>query len=280
MNTLPRRDGHTHTEFCPHGSGELTELFIKRAIELGFFSYSLTEHPPLPPGFEDPAPTKDCFIAANDLEAYFRLARQLKQKFAGQIDLRIGLEVDYVPGYEGWIRDLLGRYGADLDDALLSIHFMQGRGGWRCVDHSPNDFREGLLEVYGSAEAVHHAYWKMVKDALSADLGPYKPRRMGHLSLVHKFQRQFPLSHQEYFRPQIEEILDIIKAKEMELDLDAAGIFKPDCQEVYPAPWIIKEAIRREIPLVYGSDAHSVKGVGQGFDEAQYLVESLISGSR
>jgi histidinol-phosphatase (PHP family) len=119
-----------------------------------------------------------------------------------------------------------------------------------------------------------------VKDALSADLGPYKPRRMGHLSLVHKFQRQFPLSHQEYFRPQIEEILDIIKAKEMELDLDAAGIFKPDCQEVYPAPWIIKEAIRREIPLVYGSDAHSVKGVGQGFDETQCLVESLISGSR
>jgi histidinol-phosphatase (PHP family) len=280
MSTLIRRDGHTHTEFCPHGSREATELMIKRAIELGFVSYSLTEHPPLPPGFEDPAPTKDCFIEEDDLEVYFRLARRLKQKFAGQIDLRIGLEVDYIPGYEGWMRDLLRRCGADLDDALLSIHFMQGRGGWRCVDHSPDDFRAGLLEVYGSAEAVHQAYWALVKDALSVDLGPYKPRRIGHLSLVHKFQKQFPLNHPEHFRPQVEEILDMIKAKNMELDLDAAGLFKPDCQEVYPAPWIIKEAIQRGIPLVYGSDAHSVRGVGQGFDEAQCLMESLISGSR
>ena len=43
---LPKRDGHTHTEFCPHGSRESTELFIRRAIELGFETYSLTEHPP------------------------------------------------------------------------------------------------------------------------------------------------------------------------------------------------------------------------------------------
>jgi Histidinol phosphatase and related hydrolases of the PHP family len=28
-------DGHTHTQFCPHGSGQDAELMIQRAIKLG-----------------------------------------------------------------------------------------------------------------------------------------------------------------------------------------------------------------------------------------------------
>ena len=275
MYTLIPRDGHTHSEFCPHGSREPTEQLIRRAIDLGFLSYSLTEHPPLPPGFEDPAPPKDCGIAAKDLEPYFQLAQRLKREFAGRIEIKVGLEVDYIPGYETWTRSLLNQYGPEMQDALLSVHFLEGNGGWRCVDHSPSDFREGLLEAYGSIEAVHRAYWGLVREAILADLGPYKPRRVGHLSLVHKFQRQFPLENRFLFKPQIEEILDLIKANHMELDLDAAGLFKPDCLEIYPPDWILREALRRGIPMVYGSDAHSVKGVGQGFDRTRLAVESL-----
>ncbi len=46
-----KQDGHSHTEFCPHGSGEDVELMIQKAIRLGFESYSITEHAPLPPAF-------------------------------------------------------------------------------------------------------------------------------------------------------------------------------------------------------------------------------------
>jgi histidinol-phosphatase (PHP family) len=63
----------------------------------------------------------------------------------------------------------------------------------------------------------------------------------------------------------------------MEIDLNAAGLFKPDCQEIYPPSWILLEAIQRKIPLVYGSDAHSVQGVGQGFEAAENLVQTLMS---
>lgn len=45
-------DGHTHTELCPHGSHESTESMIERAIKLGFEHYCITEHAPLPRGFE------------------------------------------------------------------------------------------------------------------------------------------------------------------------------------------------------------------------------------
>ena len=73
------------------------------------------------------------------------------------------------------------------------------------------------------------------------------------------------------------EILDQIQAREMELDLNAAGLFKPDCQEIYPPPWISTTCDPEKIPLVYGSDAHSVQGVGQGFEDAENLVQSLMS---
>lgn len=276
-STLRRRDGHTHTEFCPHGSREATEQFIDRAIALGFESYSLTEHPPLPRGFIDPTPDRSCGMRWEELEPYLMHAQELKRRYADRIEIRVGLEVDYIPGYESDVRDMLNTHGAELDDALLSVHFLEGRGGWRCVDFSPEDFQEGLIDPYGSIEAVHQAYWAVVKQAIEADLGPYKPRRMSHLSLVHKFQLKYPLKNPQHFRAQVSEILDAIQERGMELDLDAAGLFKPDCLEIYPAPWILAEAVKRRIPIVYGSDTHSVKGVGQGFDETMRILNSVGS---
>jgi histidinol-phosphatase (PHP family) len=273
--TLARRDGHTHSEFCPHGSREATEQFIERAIALGFETYSLTEHPPLPLDFIDPTADRSCGMRQEDLEPYLLHAQALKRRYADRIAIRVGLEVDYIPGYESVIRSMLDDCGSQLDDALLSVHFLEGKGGWRCVDLSPEDFQDGLIDVYGSVEAVHGTYWTLVKQAVEADLGPYKPRRMSHLSLAHKFQLKHPLKNPQHFRPQITEILEVIHERGMELDLDAAGLFKPDCLEIYPAPWIIAEAVKRGIPFVYGSDTHSVKGVGQGFDEAQRILTSV-----
>jgi histidinol-phosphatase (PHP family) len=274
---LPRRDGHTHTEVCPHGSKEPTERFIQRAIELGFETYSLTEHPPLPEGLEDPAPDKSCAMKLAELGPYLGMARRLKLKYACQIDIKVGLEVDYIPGFELETRHLLSQVGSELDDALLSVHFLKGEGGWRCVDYSPRDFAEGLVSVYGSVEAVHKAYWSTVRQAVLADLGPYKPIRISHLSLCHKFQLKYPLKNPRQFQAEILEILDLIRSKALELDLNAAGLFKPDCREIYPAPWIVEEALKRGIRLVYGSDTHSVNGVGQGFDEARRILGSFTT---
>ena len=274
---LAKRDGHTHSEFCPHGSHESTELFIHHAIELGFEIYSLTEHLPLPAHFEDPTPDKSTAMPIQDLEPYLNLAKGLSDRFSDRIVVKVGLEVDFIPGFEEETRQLLNQAGPELKDSLLSIHFLPGKGGWRLIDYSAEDLKDGLIDFYGSMEAVHEAYWLTVQQAIEADLGPFKPRRISHLSLVHKFQKKFPLQDPKRFLPKVCEILDRIQAKGMELDLNAAGLFKPDCQEIYPPSWILREAIQRKIPLVYGSDAHSVQGVGQGFEVVERLVQSLLS---
>ncbi len=39
-----------------------------------------------------------------------------------------------------------------LEDGLLSVHIIEGLGGWRCIDLSPEDFQIGLIDYYGSYE--------------------------------------------------------------------------------------------------------------------------------
>ncbi|WP_286141699.1 hypothetical protein [Bacillus sp. AFS001701] len=37
-------DGHTHTHFCPHGTGEHVEKMIEKAIKCGFDDTLLSTH--------------------------------------------------------------------------------------------------------------------------------------------------------------------------------------------------------------------------------------------
>lgn len=99
---MRKREGHSHTEFCPHGSGDDVELMIQKAIKLGFQEYSITEHAPLPPAFKtmyagQPTGLTEASMAMGDLEAYFAKANRMKAKYAQQIHIHIGFEVDFIP---------------------------------------------------------------------------------------------------------------------------------------------------------------------------------------
>uniref|UniRef100_UPI00345F1315 histidinol-phosphatase HisJ n=1 Tax=Lentilactobacillus sp. TaxID=2767931 RepID=UPI00345F1315 len=107
-----KREGHSHTEFCPHGSGDDVELMIQKAIKLGFQEYSITEHAPLPKQFAQlyagqKTGLTEAAMAAGDLDAYFEKANRMKAKYADQIKIRIGFEVDYLPDFTDWTREFL-----------------------------------------------------------------------------------------------------------------------------------------------------------------------------
>ncbi|MEE6692352.1 histidinol-phosphatase HisJ [Lactiplantibacillus plantarum] len=118
-------DGHTHTELCPHGSGEATEKMIQRAIQLGFQRYCITEHAPLPPAFRDqyegtPAGYTEASLRENQVADYLALANGLKTKYAGQIEISVGFEVDFLPEHVAWTRDFLNTYGPRTGDAQFA----------------------------------------------------------------------------------------------------------------------------------------------------------------
>jgi len=271
-------DGHTHSGLCPHGSGEPTAGFVERAAALGIRRWSITEHAPFPAGFKDPSPKPTSALPPGDLERYLSEAEGLRERHADSIEVRVGLEVDYLPGLESETRALLDAVGPRLEDALLSVHFIPVPGGWACVDWSPSNFRSGALAALGSIEAVHAAYWDTLLAAAEADLGPRGPRRIGHLTQVFVFRTAVGEPDEAWTLERAEPVLRAIAARGLALDLNVSRWRHPEMGLPHPLPSVLARALELEIPLVYGSDAHAVRAVGRDRDAARTLVGDLAPG--
>lgn len=258
-----KKDGHIHTPYCPHGTKDSLNQYVEQAIALGFTEMTFTEHAPLPKDFIDTTPTQDSSIKIKDLPYYLKEVKSIKKEYEALIKINVGLEIDYIEGFELEIKDFLAEWGHFLDDSILSVHFLKNplTNHFDCVDYSPELFGQ-MVEQYGGISKVYDCYYQTLLKSLKADLGPAKPKRIGHMTLVHKFQQLYPVDQD--FQTDIFNILDEMKKNGYELDYNGAGVNKPYCKEPYPPMWIVKEAIKRDIPLVYGSDAHQAKDMGQG----------------
>lgn len=257
------KDGHIHTPFCPHGTKDSLGGYVEKALSLGFQEISFTEHAPLPIGFIDPTPEKDSSIELEELEDYFSEVSKIKSIYSGKIKINTGLEVDFIEGFEQETKQFLNQYGKYLDDAILSVHFLKFKNRYDCLDYSPEFFGK-MVTSYGTIEEVYRTYFKTLLQSIYCDLGPYKPKRIGHMTLVKKFQRKYPVK--KIFKHEIMEVLKAIKFKGYEIDYNGAGFSKPLCKETYPPDWVVNKAAELQIPLVYGSDAHQIKELGQGLN--------------
>ncbi|KRM95608.1 histidinol-phosphatase [Liquorilactobacillus aquaticus DSM 21051] len=266
-------DGHTHTELCPHGSGEPVEKMIQRALVLGFDHYCVTEHAPLPQEFEkrykgSKEGLTTASLAWNDLQAYFSMMEKLKKKYASKIKISIGFEVDYLPGFEDEIKNFLDEYGSRTQQNILSVHFMQGKkDGFWCLDYTTADFANGFAHFLEKPQELYQMYLELVYQSVTSDLGKYRPQRIGHMSLIKKYQDYFKLP--ELFDADnmdlIRKILEVLSIQKRELDFNTAGMYKTYCNEFYPGEQISRLAIQNKVPLVFGSDAHSIEEVGHGY---------------
>lgn len=259
-----KRDGHIHTPFCPHGTQDPLDSYIDKAIKSGFTDITFTEHAPLPFSFVDPTPEKDSGMRLDEMHSYIDAIQQAKDAYKRDIRIRLGLEIDFISGYEKETRAFLDEYGPALDDSILSVHFLEAAGQFYCMDFSKEVFME-LSRQSGSVESVYSDYYRTVESSVLADLGAFKPKRIGHPTLVHKFQ----LAHGQQIddSSHIKALFQQIKKAGMEIDMNGAGFSKPDCQESYPPLSYIDYAKSLSIPLVFGSDAHSANGLHKHYEK-------------
>ncbi|WP_017726564.1 histidinol-phosphatase HisJ [Halalkalibacterium ligniniphilum] len=264
-------DGHVHTPFCPHGSKDTLQAYCDYALELGMKGLTFAEHAPLPKSFIDPTPEKDSGMSWERLHDYFLAVKEVKRQYEGRLTISMGLEIDYIEGYENETKAFLNEIGPELDDSILSVHFLRHQNKYVCLDYSPESFAE-LSQLYGSTDKVYENYYETLTKSILSDLGPYKPKRIGHMTLVNKFQKKFPASLSERQKLRDFKILSYVKEQGLSLDYNGAGLAKPYCNETYPPKAVAEEAAKRGIPLIYGSDAHTAKGLMTGFDQLSQNV--------
>jgi len=173
------------------------------------------------------------------------------------IPVQLGLEVDFFPGQAEIVQDLLTPYAFHY--LIGSVHFVEGFP----VDESEEEW-EGLSQ--SEIDDIHRKYWHLI-----AEMARTRAFQLaGHVDIVKKFGFR---STQDLTQ-EIATALDSIAAAGMTLELNTAGWGKP-CHESYPSEVILREAIRREIPLVVTADAHRKADLSQYYDRAFDLLARL-----
>lgn len=270
MEINTKRDGHVHSPFCPHGSLDTLDMYIKKALERGINEITFTEHMPLTLK-KDPSPRNNSAMSEETLIKYLESIGNLKEQYKDKIKINIGVEVDYLEDEEANIRILLNKYGRDIDDSILSVHTLKYKGKYYPIGSGVEELKK-LVDALGSIKKFYNLYYKTVLKSIKCDLGEYKPKRIGHPTLVRKYKEDF--ENEIYDLNLLKEIVDALKEDSYEIDLNTSGLRKEKCKEIYPTGIFMKLLVENKIPMILGSDSHEAKDVGYYFDSIEKFINS------
>lgn len=238
-------ESHCHTPLCKHAYGEPDE-YAAVALRRGFKGITFTCHCPLPDGF-----SASVRMAPEQFDDYVAMIHATRDKFAGKLDVRLGLESDYFPGVEPWLEELHAR--VPLSHVLGSIHYQV------------SDYRK--LFHTGDVFSYQELYFDHL--ARSAESGLFDT--LAHPDLI---KNESPKDWDfERLRPVIAKSLDRIAATGVAMELNTSGVEKP-LPEMNPSPSMLAMMRERGIPVVIGADAHVARRVGDGYLTALGLLEN------
>lgn len=93
---------HVHTYRCKHAGDEREIEYVEKAIDLDADRLTFTDHAPFP---GNPFRSR---MQMEELDDYINTLVELRDKYVNQIDIKIGLETEFLP--EFW--DLAREKGA------------------------------------------------------------------------------------------------------------------------------------------------------------------------
>ena len=98
-------DYHTHHARCGHATGTMVE-YIEAALAGGLEEIGLSDHSPIYDRDDDPHPLPQTAMSQHELPAYIAEMAALRDRYAGRITVRLGVESDYLAGWDEHYRRL------------------------------------------------------------------------------------------------------------------------------------------------------------------------------
>jgi histidinol-phosphatase (PHP family) len=183
----------------------------------------------------------------HDIEPYVEAVVQARGR---GLPVKLGLEVDYVPGREEETRAMLAPYPWDY--LLGSVHFIDGLG----VDGEPR-----LVDSVG-VEETWRRYFETLTGAARSGLFDC----LSHPDLVKIFGDR---AESFDYGP----VVDAIAESGIAVEVSTMGLHKP-VRELYPSPEFLRACRERGVPVTTGSDAHEPRVVGRDFDRSRELLRT------
>ncbi len=229
------------------------ERYRERATELGITELGVSEHiyrfTAALEVWDHPFWRR---YTVDDLDAYVEFVRE-------ETDLKLGVEMDFVPGREDRIANVLD--GRPWDYVVGSIHFL------RDVSLDSEDY--SIWGTGESADKVWRRYFETLAE--SARSGLYDI--IGHPDLVKVWGKGAPVPDgdlRRYYDIAVEAFADSGVA----VEFSTAGWRKP-VGEQYPAVPYLEMLVDAGCPIALSSDAHTVEQIGFEYERAQELLESV-----
>ena len=230
-----------HLHVIAHGERPMTVENILKYCEVakarGVSQMGITEH--------------DRYLDQIDLAA-FQEAREVSL----DVELRLGIEIDFVPGAEEQME--YDATALPYDYVIGSVHRVDKEE----IDRATNQRIYDRYETYD----LYAAYYANVRKAALS--GRFEV--LGHPDLI-KIFRHFP---DRDITPILEETADAVAESGVVVDVNTAGLRKP-VSEVYPSPDFLEMFHRRGVPIILSSDAHAPDQVALGYDTSLALVHDI-----
>lgn len=259
---LPRViDYHMHTAVTVDGRMDEVQA-CEQALLLGIREIAFTNHVML----KQP----DFLMTPESFVAHWQQVQACQQRYP-QLEIRLGIEIDYYPGWEAKIADTLGAYqdliGRPFDLIIGAIHELNGIF-FSNQKHAPRLYQDAdLLSLYRDYFAVSSA---------AASCGLFDI--LAHPDLIKRYNHELtpPLAF-ELYRPLVEPFIDSLLEAGVGIDFNMKGL-KLKVAEPFPSVDLLDVYLSRararglEPVLTLGSDAHAAQDVGAGLVEGARLL--------
>ena len=240
-------DSHMHTPLCKHATGE-PEEYAASAQKRGLQGIIITCHNPGPAGWSERVRMR-----MDQFDEYVAMVERARVAWNGRLDIRLGLESDYMPGMENWLEQLHQK--ADFNHILGSIHPQ--------LSYYKNTFYKN-----GDVLTFQQTYFEHLAQA--AETGLFDT--LAHPDLIkNSFPQDWNINR---LKDTICAALDRIALTGVAMELNTSGLYKRT-REMNPGKFMLREMAARQIPVVIGSDAHHPKRVADDFDIALNLLTQV-----
>lgn len=256
---------HGHCHYC---DGKYApEEHVKSAIAQGMPVLGISSHSPVPFA-------TSWNMKVDRLPDYLEELRDLRERYRDQIQLCIGMEVDFIPETVSvsspWIKE------AELDYTVGSIHFVDAFADgtpWE-VDGPHECYLKGMKEIFGaSSHQAIERYYALTREMVQTQC----PDVVGHMDKI-KMQSEGETLFSEteaWYQQAVLQTLEEIRDAGAIVEVNTRGNYKKRDGGTYPSPWILEQIYAMGIPICLNSDAHLPEELTRDFVETAVLLQQM-----
>jgi len=268
-------DSHIHTHYC-HGTAEVFEM-IECAISKGLTGIGFSEHfhydffddlglPTVAGRVVDGTPL-------DQFKLYYKSVQRAKEFYQDKIDIRLGVEVDYLEEKKEEIKQSLDikpfkdDYKEENPDQKFEFDFIMGSA------HFMGSPLKYLSDYQGGDDnKTLDIYFDFIKNCVKSELFDI----LAHPEII----KYFVDKKEEDYKSHLEELTDLLAENKMAVDVNTDYLKDPKTgliseKRINPGIVMLEMCRDKKIPLILGSDAHKPEKIMYGFKEIYEMLKRL-----